>query len=139
MTLRAFRLPLLALIAVAVVLAVQFAAGGANYKPSPVSVVCEEPGLPPQTDDTGELIETIVLNTAQRAACDLGISRERLLLAIPSAAERDALAQERGISTGALTAAIAGAAKEELSRDAAAGRTPSGLDLLSALPSLLGG
>jgi hypothetical protein len=74
-----------ALIAVAVMLSaglfgVQLAAGGADFVPQRPADPCQDRERT-GTDDLEALAETVVLTGLDEAACDLGVSRERLLLA----------------------------------------------------------
>jgi hypothetical protein len=77
-----FALPLIAVLLVAGVLGVQVAAGGGHYIPLRPADPCTPrpvPAIPPQLD---ALTEQIVLLGLDNAACRLGISRERLVLAL---------------------------------------------------------
>jgi len=91
-------LPLfVALAAVAAVLVPYLALGGASYEPSPVADPCaprdwRDPG------DLQEVLEQIALSTLDGAACELGVSREDLVLAVRDEESLEAFADERGIS-----------------------------------------
>jgi hypothetical protein len=77
-----FALPLIAVLLVAAVLGVQVAAGGGQYLPRRPANPCTPapvPRIPPRLDP---LAEQIVLLGLDSAACRLGISRERLVLAL---------------------------------------------------------
>ncbi|HKR99001.1 MAG TPA: hypothetical protein VJU79_05755 [Candidatus Dormibacteraeota bacterium] len=77
-----FALPLIAVLLVAGVLGVQVAAGGGHFVPLRPANPCTPrpvPAIPPQLD---ALTEQIVLLGLDNAACRLGISRERLVLAL---------------------------------------------------------
>lgn len=77
-----FALPLIAVVLVAGVLGVQVAAGGGHYVPVRPANPCTPrpvPTIPAQID---ALTEQIVLLGLDDAACRLGISRERLVLAL---------------------------------------------------------
>jgi hypothetical protein len=77
-----FALPLIAVLLVAGVLGVQVAAGGGHYIPLRPADPCTPrpvPAIPPHLD---ALTEQIVLLGLDNAACRLGISRERLVLAL---------------------------------------------------------
>jgi hypothetical protein len=79
---RRVALPLIAVLLVAAVLGVQIAAGGGHYVPrSPANPCAPRPivAIQPQLEP---LAEQIVLLGLDRAACRLGISRERLVLAL---------------------------------------------------------
>jgi hypothetical protein len=75
-------LPLIAVLLVSAVLGVQVAAGGGQYVPrrpaNPCTPAPDSP-IPPRLEP---LTEQIVLVGLDRAACRLGISRERLVLAL---------------------------------------------------------
>jgi len=96
MSARALRLPLAALVLVALVLVVQVAAGGAGYEPQRAADPCRErpagrvrPALEP-------LAERVVLVGLDETACKLHVTRERLALALASPRDRRALARKRG-------------------------------------------
>ncbi len=79
---RAFALPLIALGLVVAVLGIQVAAGGTDYvprKPADPCVPRPVPPIPPQMD---AVAERVVLLGLDNAACQLGITRERLVLAL---------------------------------------------------------
>ncbi|HXO06725.1 MAG TPA: hypothetical protein VN880_01765 [Solirubrobacteraceae bacterium] len=79
---RRLALPVIAVALVAAVLGVQVAAGGGHYVPRRPANPCTPrpvPSIPPQLEP---LAEQIVLLGLDRAACRLGISRERLVLAL---------------------------------------------------------
>jgi hypothetical protein len=78
-------LPLIALLLVTAVLGVQTAAGGGNYVPRRPANPCVQRPIPPIQPRLEPLAEQIVLLGPQRAACRLGISRERLVLALVDA------------------------------------------------------
>jgi hypothetical protein len=91
-------LPLLAALgAVAAVLLPYLALGGASYEPTPVADPCvtrdwRDPG------DLEAVVEQIVLSALDGAACDLGVSREDLVLAVRDEESLDAFAAEHGLS-----------------------------------------
>lgn len=79
---RRLALPLIAVLLVAGVLGIQVAAGGGHYVPLRPANPCTPrpvPAIPAQID---ALTEQIVLLGLDNAACRLGISRERLVLAL---------------------------------------------------------
>jgi hypothetical protein len=96
---RALGLPLIAVVLVAAVLGVQLAAGGAHYSPRRPGDPCTARPVAPITARLEPLTEGIVLLGLDRAACRLGISRERLVLA---------LAETRSLDPGAPAALKAG-------------------------------
>jgi hypothetical protein len=84
--------------AVAAALVVTYLAlGGASYAPAKVADPCaprdwRDPG------SLGEVAEQIVLSGLDGAACELGVSRERIVLAFENRASRERFAREQGIS-----------------------------------------
>ena len=91
-------LPLLVAIgAVALVLAPYLALGGASFEPTPVADPCStrewrDPG------GVQEVLEQIALSALDGAACELGVSREDLVLAVRDEEALDAFAAEHGLS-----------------------------------------
>jgi hypothetical protein len=75
-------LPLIAVVLVAGVLGVQVAAGGGHYAPVRPANPCTPRPVPPIPAQLDPLAEQIVLVGLDSAACRLGISRERLVLAL---------------------------------------------------------
>jgi hypothetical protein len=93
---RRLALPLIAVVLVAAVLGVQVAAGGGHYTPLRPANPCTPRPIPPIPPQLEPLAEQIVLLGLDSAACRLGISRERLVLALantrtPSAQTTSAL------------------------------------------------
>ncbi len=90
-------------IALATVLAVALvgayvALGGTSYEPSPVASPCA-PRPARAAEGTGERVELVLLAAADRTACQLGVSREELVLALRSVDDLDALARKQGKSS----------------------------------------
>jgi hypothetical protein len=79
---RRLALPLIAVLLVVAVLGVQLAAGGGHYVPLRPSNPCTPRPVPPIPAQLEPLAEQIVLLGLDGAACRLGISRERLVLAL---------------------------------------------------------
>ena len=79
---RRVALPLIAVVLVAAVLGVQVAAGGGHYVPLRPANPCTPRPAPPIPAQLEPLAEQIVLLGLDGAACRLGISRERLVLAL---------------------------------------------------------
>jgi hypothetical protein len=79
---RALALPLIAVLLVAGVLGVQVAAGGGDYVPRRPADPCAPRPVPPLPAELEPVAERIVLLGLDSAACRLGISRERLVLAL---------------------------------------------------------
>ena len=117
---RALSLPLIAVLLVAGVLGVQVAAGGRDYVPRRPADPCAARAIPPLPAQMEPVAERIVLLGLDGAACRLGISRERLVLA---------LADPRSLDPDAPAALKAGLrdAVERLDRE---GRLPKVSQLL---------
>ena len=79
---RRLALPLIAVVLVAAVLGVQVAAGGGHYAPLRPANPCTPRPASPIPAQLEPLAEQIVLLGLDNAACRLGISRERLVLAL---------------------------------------------------------
>jgi hypothetical protein len=79
---RRLALPLIAVVLVAAVLGVQVAAGGGHYVPLRPANPCTPRAVSPIPAQLEPLAEQIVLLGLDSAACRLGISRERLVLAL---------------------------------------------------------
>lgn len=124
MNLRAILLPLVALLAAVVLVAVHVASGGADFVPTAAADPCVPRPLPPPTEDLEALTETLVVDGVRRAACTLGVTRERLLLALPSERERLALARETGTDEPGLAQALRGGLDRALTRLDGGGRLP---------------
>jgi len=117
---KALTLPLVAVVLVAVVLAVQLAAGGGDFvaqRPADPCTPRAVPSIPPRLEPVAE---RIVLLGLDGAACRLGISRERLVLA---------LADSRTLDPGAPAALKAGLA-DAVARLDREGRLPKTSQLL---------
>jgi hypothetical protein len=88
---------LAALVAVAAVIVPYAALGGGSYDPTPVA----DPCVQREWRDPGgiqEVVEQIILSALDGAACELGVSREDLVLAVRDEESLDAFAEEQGIS-----------------------------------------
>lgn len=94
-----FALPLIAVLLVAAVLGVQVAAGGGQYAPLLPADPCTPHPVAPTAPQLEPLAGQIVLLGLDNAACRLGISRERLVLA---------LADRRSLDPAAIGALKAG-------------------------------
>ena len=106
------------------------ALGGTSFEPSPVADPCA-PRPPRETEDTGERIEVVLLAAADGTACELGVSREELVLALRSVDDLDALARKEGKSRDdleeALRSGLGRAVDEGETQGLIGGRTASGL------------
>ena len=79
---RRLALPLIAVLLVAAVLGVQVAAGGGHYVPLHPANPCTPRPVPAIPAELEPLTEQVVLLGLDSAACRLGTSRERLVLAL---------------------------------------------------------
>ena len=117
----------------ATLLGVYAAAGGTDYAEVQARAdPCRaRPGagrpVPPQIEP---LAERVVLLGLDETACRLRVSRERLVLALPVARDRRALAAELGISEGELAAALKAGLGRAVVRLDRAGRLPRASALL---------
>ena len=111
---KALGLPLIAVVLVTAVLGAQVAAGGGDYVPRRPADPCTPRAIPPIPAELEPVAERIVLLGLDNAACRLGVSRERLVLA---------LADTRSLDPDAPAALKAGllAAVDRLDRE---GRLP---------------
>lgn len=90
-------LPLLvALAAVAAVLAPYAALGGATYRPTPLADPCKTREWR-NPSGLATALEQVVLSGLDGAACDLGVSREELVLALVSDTALERFAVKHGI------------------------------------------
>jgi hypothetical protein len=117
---RTLGLPLVAVLLVAAVLGVQIAAGGGDYVPRKPADPCAARAVPPIPPKLEPVAERIVLLGLDNAACRLGISRERLVLA---------LAGTRSLDPAAPAALKAGL-RDAVDRLDRAGRLPKVSELL---------
>jgi hypothetical protein len=87
-----------AAVASAALVALYLALGGASYEPAAVADPCaarnwRDPGGLP------EVAEQIMLSALDGAACELGVSREEMVLAFASGDSLERFAAEHGVST----------------------------------------
>ncbi|HYK07842.1 MAG TPA: hypothetical protein VEW11_08710 [Gaiellaceae bacterium] len=134
---------------------VYLALGGASYAPAAVADPCAAREL---RDPKGfeQVAEQIVLSALDGAACELGVSREEIVLAFSSRASLERFAEERGDSTKELESLVRaglGRALDDAEREelldprivallrGVVARVPIEqlLDLLERLPPLTGG
>jgi hypothetical protein len=86
-----------ALVAVAAVIVPYVALGGATYEPAEVA----DPCVTREWRDPGsleEVLEQVVLSALDGAACELGVSREDLVLAVRSEDALEDFADEHGLT-----------------------------------------
>jgi hypothetical protein len=91
--------------AAATLVAAYLALGGASYAPAKVADPCaprdwRDPG------SLGQVAEQIVLSALDGAACDLRVSRERIVLAFADGASLERFARAHGISDEELEALV---------------------------------
>lgn len=99
-------LPLLAALGlVAAVVVPYLALGGGRFEPTPVADPCAERDRS-EADGLGETIERVALRAVDDVACELGVSREDLVLALRSEEALDALAREQDVARDQLENAI---------------------------------
>jgi hypothetical protein len=96
---------LVALGLVAAVIVPYLALGGGRFEPTPVADPCEARSQP-DADGLGETIERIALAAVDGVACELGVSREELVLALRSEEALVAFSNEQGLDREELEQAI---------------------------------
>jgi hypothetical protein len=96
---------LVALGLVAAVVVPYLALGGGRFEPTPVADPCDARERP-DADGLGETIERIALTAVDGVACELGVSREDLVLALRSEEALAALSAEQGIDRDELEQSI---------------------------------
>lgn len=116
--------------AVAAVLVPYLALGGAAFEPTPVADPCvtrewREPG------DLGEVLEQVALSALDGAACELGVAREDLVLAVRDEEALDAFATEHGISRTEAEQAVADGLERAIGDAEEAGALPGFLAALA--------
>lgn len=105
MSARGFVLITVALVLSGGLLAFQLSRGGADFVPARSADPCQDRARTVRAD-LESVAEAVVLSGLDAAACDLGVTRERLLLALPYPAERAQLAREAGTDEAGLARAI---------------------------------
>ncbi len=136
MNARAVALPLAMLVAVAALLGAYAAAGGTDYaEVQGAADPCRErPGAGrPIAARIEPLAERVVLLGLDETACRLEVSRERLVLALPVAEDRRALAAELGLSEAELARQLRAGLGRAVARLDRAGRLPRTSALLPSL------
>ncbi len=114
------RAPLIALAASIGLIGVYLAFGGATYDPAQVADPCEQRAS--ATDPSRPLFEAIALSALDGAACDLGVTREELTLALADESATQEFAEEHDISEDDLEDAIRAGLVRSVDDAAAAGR-----------------
>ena len=99
-------LPLFAAVGLVAAVVIPYVAlGGGSFEPTPVADPCR-PRDRSEAEGLGETIERIALQAVDHVACDLGVSREDLVLALRSEDAFDRFARENGIDRGEAEDAI---------------------------------
>jgi hypothetical protein len=80
-----------------ILIVVYLALGGASYAPAEVADPCA-PRDWRSPSGLSEVGEQIVLSGLDGAACELGVSREEMVLALANSASREQFAREHGIT-----------------------------------------
>lgn len=138
MSVRALLLPLVALAAALALVGTYVSAGGADFVPNEAADPCRAQPLAAPTKDLDQLAQQVVLLGVQNAACALGVSRERLLLALPSERDRLALARKSGRDERGLELVLKGGLGAAVNRLDRARRLPKASDLRDAYAGDLG-
>ena len=119
---------LVALAAVAVVLVPYAAFGGGSYAPTPLADPCKTREWR-HPDALGEALEQVALSGLDGAACDLGVSREELVLALRSDSALESFARKHDVDKAEAEQAV----KDGLLR------AVDDAEAADALPSFVGG
>lgn len=119
------RAPLIALAASIGLIGVYLAFGGATYDPATVADPCQQRAS--AADPNRPLFEAIALSALDGAACDLGVSREELALALADESATQAFAEKYDISDDDIEDAVRAGLVRAVDDAAAAGRI-DGLD-----------
>jgi hypothetical protein len=90
---------------VAAVVVPYLALGGGSFEPTPVADPCKARERP-DANGLGDTIERIALTAVDGVACELGVSREDLVLALRSEEAFAAFSEQHGIERGELERAI---------------------------------
>lgn len=119
------RAPLIALAASIGLIGVYLAFGGATYDPAAVADPCEQ--RESAADPSRSLFEAIALSALDGAACELGVSREQLALALADEDATTQFAETYEISEDDIEDAVRAGLVRAVDDAAAAGRI-DGLD-----------
>jgi hypothetical protein len=109
--------------AVALVIGVYVALGGASYEPTPVADPCATRAWR-SPDGVQETVEQIALSGLDGAACELGSSREELVLALRDESALDAFATEHEVTRDDAEQAVESGLKRAVDDAEAAGALP---------------
>jgi hypothetical protein len=108
---------------VAAVVVPYVALGGGRYEPTPVADPCQ-PRERSAADGLGETIELIALTAVDAVACDLGVSREDLVLALRSEEALATFSEEEEIERDELEQAISDGLVQAVEEAEQAGELP---------------
>jgi hypothetical protein len=98
--------PLLVSIALVAAVVIPYVAlGGGSFEPTPVADPCQARERT-EAEGLGETIERIALQAVDHVACDLGVSREELVLALRSEDAFDSFTAEHDIDRADAEGAI---------------------------------
>jgi hypothetical protein len=109
---------------VAAVVVPYLALGGGSFEPTPVADPCEARERP-DVDGVGESIERIALRAVDGVACELGVSREDLVLALRSEEAFAAFSAAQGIDRSELEQAVSDGLAKAVDDADEAGALPS--------------
>ncbi|MGH2953837.1 MAG: hypothetical protein ACRDK9_07415 [Solirubrobacterales bacterium] len=85
--------------------ALYLALGGASYEPLAVADPCEQRALE-RPEGAEQTLQTIALSALDGAACELGVPREELALALADPQQRAEFAAEHGLAEEEVEAAV---------------------------------
>jgi len=88
-----------------VLVVVYLAAGGGSYEPTPVADPCQQRDWT-SPEGAEEIAQQFFLSALDGAACDLGVSREELAVALATEESRQRFTDEHGIEDAELEAAV---------------------------------
>lgn len=118
-------LPLLvALGLVAAVVVPYLALGGGSYEPTPVADPCQARPAEAQ-NGLSEGLERIALSAVDHVACEVGVSREELVLALRSEKSFDAFVAEHGLEQAKVEQALRDGLVQAVDEAADNGTLPS--------------
>lgn len=117
---RAWRAPLVAIAASIGLIAVYLAFGGATYDPAEVADPCQQRDQ--QLLEDRDVFETIALSSLDGAACELGVPREELALALAGEEATAEFAAEHGIDADDVENAVRAGLVRAVDDAAASGR-----------------
>lgn len=114
------RAPLVALAASIGLIGVYLAFGGATYDPAEVADPCQPRDL--TLLEERDLFETLALSSLDGAACELGVNREELALALADEGATQDFADANGIDEAAIEGAVRAGLVRAVDDAAAAGK-----------------